>query len=74
MLICLQSRNTFAGFIYFSSFRFAFRFRAFAAALDALVAMALRSSAVSDFARASPPRLAIVDRYFEIVDLPMCRI
>src|SRR5439155_26931726 len=52
---------------------FAFRFLATAAAFEALVAIALRCSAVSVLARASPPRLAIIDRYFETVDLRMSK-
>jgi hypothetical protein len=53
---------------------FAFCVRAFAAALEALIAIALRSIAVSDFARASPPRLASADKYLEIADLRMWRL
>src|SRR2546425_7972705 len=52
-------------------FSFAFRFLATAAAFEALVAIALRCSAVSVLARASPPRSAIIDRYFETADLRM---
>jgi hypothetical protein len=52
----------------------AFCVRAFAAAREALVAIALRSSGVNDFARASPPRLAMVDRYLEMADLPILGI
>jgi len=53
---------------------FAFRLLAAAAAFEALVAIALRCSAVSVLARASPPRLAIIDRYFETADLRMSRL
>src|SRR5439155_3129760 len=52
---------------------FAFRFLAVAAAFEALVAIALRCSAVNVLARASPPRLAIIDRYFETADLRMSK-
>jgi hypothetical protein len=40
---------------------FAFRVRAFAAALEALIAIALRSFAVRDLARAGPPFLPSSD-------------
>ncbi len=47
----------------------ALRILAFAAALDALMALSLRSFEVNAFARASPPRRPISDMTFEIRSL-----
>ena len=54
----------------------ALRILAFAAALDALMALSLRSFGVNAFARASPPRRPISDITFEIRSfwLPMTKI
>lgn len=56
----------------FTAFRsFAFRVRAFAAALEALMALSLRSFAVKTLARANPPRLPISAMTFAIVSLSL---
>ena len=55
-------------------FACAFSVLILAAAFDAFVAIALRCSGDSDFARASPPRFAIADKYFEIADRPIAKI